>query len=634
MIFKITFCSGPEAKAALALRVGVLQFFTNYIHAVRVVQRNVRCYLLSKKWSIFLVVRTRSLNLLQRTARKYLAVKVARTLTAQKWSEWEQLWDSRRNLLYYYNHVTGASQYNEPDCAFRPLVRDPLSAVLIQAWPELDNRNGALALLPISQGSSTVPMQASHTHCGICHTRKCVRICTECTDEIEFDPTKNYYFPYCFTCYMKEHNDDNATRANHNFILVSETETADVDAVAVVEQMVLRCCMCDELATRKCLGLLDEEQIDSICTELRRTAPEGWVDVLKAANVAGDRKLTILLDQIRSESSATEKAVVAFQAAITPTSTSSPAKGKSGSPHKDKHGHHGKTAKTPEVPPENVSDQIASPTTKTLSVAHLQEIRTLLERSRAECDECYCAGCYKEVHAGGKRALHKWKGFQALAPICSVCTNSPAELNCFDCEYKYCTSCYRVFHSMGRKRNHKRERLLEVLQDNQVYCGLCERRAADTVCFNDRCHVCACDSCIEFRHMPQCNRDIYIMGGAPSSKSRKVSVGGGEGGSPGGDERSPTGKSSRNAVAAADGDPDACVVCGEEADQKCLQCGDCYCSRTWMGNAGCFAQHHSRGNRASHTTEPYLSRRALVASMKRSKSMRASRKAMLSSTNT
>lgn len=614
-------CSGPEAKAALALRIGVFQYFTNYIHAVHVVQRNVRCYLLSKKWSIFLIARTRGIDLLQRTARRYLAVKSARILTAQKLSEWEQLWDSRRNLLYYYNHITGQSQYNEPDCPFRPLVRDPLSAMLIQAWPELDNRNGALALLPISQGSSTVPMQASHTHCGICHKRKCVRICTDCTDEIEFDPLKNYYFPYCFTCYMKEHNDDNAARANHNFIMMNETDTAAGDAAGVVEQMVLRCCMCDELATRKCMGLLDEDQIDSICNELRRTAPEGWVDVLKASNVAGDRKLTILLDQIRSESSAAVKSVVAFQAAITPSA--SPEKSKSPSPHK---GKHGKTEKVPEVPPDN--GVIASPNTKLLSVAHLQEIRTLLERSRAECDECYCAGCYKEVHAGGKRALHKWKGFQALAAICSVCTNSPAELNCFDCEYKYCASCYKVFHGMGRKRNHKRERILETLQDNQVYCGLCERRAADTTCSNDRCHASACDSCIEFKHLPQCSREIAIMGGSPSTRNRKVGNND-EHSSPGADERPHTpSKAARSA--AADVDPDACVVCGEEADQKCMQCGDCYCSRTWMGNPGCFAQHHSRGNRASHTAEPFFSRRALVASMKRSKSMRASRKSLVS----
>jgi hypothetical protein len=45
------------------------------------------------------------------------------------------------------------------------------------------------------------------------------------------------------------------------------------------------------------------------------------------------------------------------------------------------------------------------------------------------------------------------------------------------------------------------------------------------------------------------------------------------------------------------------VVCGEEADKRCVQCGDLYCSIVYMGNAGCFAKFHSKGNRASHTTE-------------------------------
>lgn len=124
-----------------------------------------------------------------------------------------------------------------------------------------------------------------------------------------------------------------------------------------------------------------------------------------------------------------------------------------------------------------------------------------------------------------------------------------------------------------------------------------------------------------------------MFGGAasPSGKNRRGSVAG-DAASPdaGGDGQALVAQPKRAVQSnAADTDPDACVVCGEEADQKCVQCGDCYCSRTWMGNPGCFAQHHSKGNRTAHTTELYMSRRALVASMKRSKSMRASRKSML-----
>jgi hypothetical protein len=53
-----------------------------------------------------------------------------------------------------------------------------------------------------------------------------------------------------------------------------------------------------------------------------------------------------------------------------------------------------------------------------------------------------------------------------------------------------------------------------------------------------------------------------------------------------------------------DGSAGKCVSCQEEADQICLECGDLYCSRTWMGNPGCFISYHSRGNRINHTLEP------------------------------
>ena len=624
--------SGPEAKAALLLRCNVLQYILDVIHAVEVIQRNTRCYLLSKAWTIYLIARTRSTDLIQRTARRYLAQKIHRSLTEQKWSEWEQLWDSRRNLLYYYNYATGVSQYNEPDCPFRPLVRDPLSAALIQAWPELDNRQGALALLPPSQNTAVgaVPMQASHTHCGICMTRKCVRICTDCTDEVNWDPAKFQCFPYCFTCFMKEHQEDNAARANHQFTVVGEGESASDSVGGTVDQIILRCCMCDEPATRKCLGLIDEDTIDAICAELKRTSPDGWMGILRDANVAGDRKLTLLLDQIRSESNAVMNSLVAFQstevakeATASATTTVTPAKGKHGAGRlKNKDNSPAKGEPATDLPEPATSPPIG----KMLSVTHLQAIRTLLERSRAECDECYCAGCYKEVHAGGKRALHKWKGFQARAQVCSVCTNCPAEFNCFDCECKYCSSCYKVFHGAGRKRNHKREKVLEEIKvEGDVYCSLCERRPANCHCGNHRCHVVACDSCLEFKHKPQCTKDLAVFGGgSPSRKQRGVSAGEDV------EMEAQNAEPSKLAVSnAADTDPDACVVCGEEADQKCVQCGDCYCSRMWMGNPGCFAQHHSKGNRASHTTELHMSRRALALSMKRSKSMRNSRKSLL-----
>eukprot|EP01032_Pedospumella_encystans_P033445 gene33445-37793_t len=282
----------------------------------------------------------RSIAVLQRCMRRTLAFRVHRMLSMQRASEWEQLWDSRRNYLYYYNYVTGASQYNEPDEPFRPLVRHPLSAALIQAWPDLDNRQGVVALLPTTQGNTSVMVAVQHSHnlCGICNVRKCVRICNQCTDEVYYDNSKYCCFPYCFTCYMKAHPDDNAERAAHTYTVVDEVDTSSAtnnyaaitdidtenpnvvvpyngtDANAVVNSVVLlQCCMCDNPATRKCLGLLDDADIEKICNKLLHTAPDGWVEILKQSNVGGDRKLTLLLDQIRSESSAVVSSVIAFQ---------------------------------------------------------------------------------------------------------------------------------------------------------------------------------------------------------------------------------------------------------------------------------------------------------------------------------
>jgi hypothetical protein len=48
-----------------------------------------------------------------------------------------------------------------------------------------------------------------------------------------------------------------------------------------------------------------------------------------------------------------------------------------------------------------------------------------------------------------------------------------------------------------------------------------------------------------------------------------------------------------------------CVECDKPADKICEQCGDVYCSITWMGNTGCFPKYHSKGNRTKHTWKPY-----------------------------
>lgn len=157
----------------------------------------------------------------------------------------------------------------------------------------------------------------------------------------------------------------------------------------------------------------------------------------------------------------------------------------------------------------------------------------------------------------------RWIGFAPQAPVCGVCDRSPAELECRDCGGgRFCKSCFKVFHSKGRKRKHQSVVLKEEIASGFMECFVCERRAATETC--EDCSTPCCNSCLECVHLRECSRRIATQ---RSSAQQKV-----------------------------------CVSCGEEADQKCQQCGDLYCSRTWMGNPGCFLSYHSKGNRVSHTT--------------------------------
>ena len=41
-------------------------------------------------------------------------MKVARYLRILQRAEWEQLWEKRRAMCYYYNRVTGVTTFKEP----------------------------------------------------------------------------------------------------------------------------------------------------------------------------------------------------------------------------------------------------------------------------------------------------------------------------------------------------------------------------------------------------------------------------------------------------------------------------------------------------------------------------------------
>ena len=143
---------------------------------------------------------------------------------------------------------------------------------------------------------------------------------------------------------------------------------------------------------------------------------------------------------------------------------------------------------------------------------------------------------------------------------------------------------------------------------------------ATATCGNANClspvYFDGCDSCYECVHKPQCDASeielMHIRDGTSKSKSRG---GTGRAHSPNnasGSGIGSGGNSNSNEVVVNDTDGDGvrnysgpaiCVICEEKADQKCIQCRDLYCSRTWMGNPGCFLKMHDRGNRMTHTTE-------------------------------
>lgn len=518
------------------IRRDVFEYLLEIVTAAGFVQRNVRCYLLRKTFKAYLKNRIIAVDKLQRNVRRWAAYRRSAVLRKQLSSPWEQLWDSRYNRLYYYNLETNQSQYEEPpDRVYRPLIRDKNSAALIQAWPQI--RTAALsATLPLlTLGPDEAPPSLV---CNICHMRKCIKYCLDCRSQEGIggaaDSLVTKPVSYCLPCYVIEHPETDKDKAKHRCHLFEDPQDD-----LLQDRAYLRCCMCAEPATRKCLGPLDDEQIDFICKQLQKVPVSQWEGVLQDAHVGGERRITALMEQLLAEATG----------------------------HDSVHGLNVNTAPM-----------------------QLNAVRSAMERMRAECDECYCKSCYKQVHSNGKRAAHRWQGFQSKCRVCAVCTSTAAESACHDCACDYCESCFKVFHSMGKKRKHRKEVIYEELLDGQGLCFICNRRAADK-CLHEKCNKMACESCFEFKHKAKCPFNTEARAQSPAGRRITTSL------SPVHDRSS---------------EP-KCVVCGEIADKRCQQCGDLYCSVVYMGNAGCFAKFHSKGNRAAHTTDTLMNEKLSAA---------------------
>lgn len=266
--------------------------------------------------------------------------------------------------------------------------------------PEEDRINQEqLHVLTTSSRTSATSMYRDYTVCSYCEERKTLRLCFEC-DYPEgrlqpFSPYKSLSpstpgkygrkmpVPYCFPCFATVHSND-PTRINHRFKGIDITIQYNILYYNIIIFMILfysiflniidlenhnanylKCCECNEPATRKCLGILDDKEIDDICNKLHHTHAEKLKHILQQTNIGGDKRLTMMLSQLTDNS------------------------------------HHTNTN-------TNANTDQNSTNYQYLTVNQIQHIRMLLERTRAECDECYCDRCYQDIHRGGKRAHHRY----------------------------------------------------------------------------------------------------------------------------------------------------------------------------------------------------------------------------------
>ena len=347
-------CPGVEGRAAYIIRSSVLQYVLDASRACELIQRHLRRFSKQSVYRRISYARKVATVKIQNLSRSRAARAEAAHLRSQQQAAWEQLWDAKRGVMYYYHRETKSSVYTEPRVVYRPLVRDRLSARLVQAWPFLD----------ATRAATTRPLVDEST-CCICHDRRGTKQCLGCLEA-------GAPYLFCFSCHAKKHAGSEPL-ASHHFIPTSGIQRpgAAADGLGVV----LVCLSCHEPATRRCCGLLGEAQLEAAADLLLRSPPSEWRQALR--QLVGPRKVEALLlslHQLTQGAGSEADALVRS---------------------------HGQQIRV------RCTDNRPRITTLTL----LLRSQVLLERSRVECDDCYCADCYAAAHQGG-RARHRWTGFR------------------------------------------------------------------------------------------------------------------------------------------------------------------------------------------------------------------------------
>ena len=181
--------------------------------------------------------------------------------------------------------------------------------------------------------------------CDICHINSKERICYDCPpirknkqkkenfDSQEFkskDDEEFFFLSFCFICFNKSHDMDfikfphkycdekNITMKNKNENIqngMNNYNNCDNDNcydndnynnVEIIENsnsiikrdLYLLCSLCSEFAVRKCLGIVDETEINELLILLLTKKAKNLKNILINSNVGGEKKIIFMLQNL------------------------------------------------------------------------------------------------------------------------------------------------------------------------------------------------------------------------------------------------------------------------------------------------------------------------------------------------
>ena len=449
--------SGFAAKAALLLRVEVLEASKRWWLGTIKLQTAYRSHLARRAWKVFLKTRSSTALLIQSLFRGHQARLLAAFYRRQQQSMWEELWSEEEGVFYYFNTGNGEALWNPPLVAYRPMVRDRFTQVLMQAWPYLDIAEQAQI--------------ADEGMCMRCFVETATRFCNECVPRKPPAWTGGKKF-FCFACYAHEHA-ETAELSKHTFTITKEAVAAQ-----------LQCCVCAELATRRCQGPpIGREVYAQVRGFIQAAVTAGG-----APEEEGSEELEVPSVKVFREFVFGHALPFSVERCAVLHAECRPADGML-------EGHRA------------VAD-------------FWQSFLRVLELMAEECNESYCAKCWCESHRKGRRAKHVWAGFQGGAVVCAMCEKKVAERHCSVCADDLCTACAVATHLRGKKQRHAMAPIREQLAPKgQRYCGVCDLRGGSHEC--PLCDTPLCDSCLEFKHNECPNKNALI---GDSSKPTKCVV--------------------------------------------------------------------------------------------------------------